>query len=47
MLYIVAQCVGGIVGAGLLRGLVNTELRGAEALGVTGLHQNISPAQVL
>ena len=42
----VVQCIGGIAGAGLLRGLVHDELRGASALGVTQLHQNISPAQV-
>lgn len=47
VLFMVVQCIGGIAGAGLLRGLVHDELRGASALGVTQLHQNISPAQGL
>jgi len=45
VLYIVAQSLGGVAGAGLLTGLVDNNLRGAVGLGNTGLNDRITPVQ--
>ena len=45
-IYVLAQNFGAIAGAGLLRGLVSTELRGGAGLGATGVDPNLSIVQV-
>ncbi|XP_023344034.1 aquaporin AQPAe.a [Eurytemora carolleeae] len=46
-IYVLAQNFGAIAGAGLLRGLVSTELRGGAGLGATGVDPNLSIVQAV
>jgi hypothetical protein len=48
LLYVVAQCLGGLTGAGLLKVLVagTEDLRGRDGLGTTSVNPAITYAQV-
>ena len=46
LVYTVVQILGGVAGAGVLRGLVSENLRGGDGLGATTLARNVTPAQV-
>lgn len=46
LFYIVAQCLGAVIGAGLLLILAPTDMRGAAGLGQTSLAANVTPGQV-
>jgi len=45
LVYTVVQILGGVAGAGVLRGLVSENLRGGDGLGATTLARNVTPAQ--
>jgi len=46
-LYIVFQCLGAICGAGILKGIVKTEIRGASGLGLTNLGPHVDVGEAI